>query len=503
MAPLEGYIQRMLWCLVHQKVIPAEAAHDPWAPAVDPADFDRIGVCVARLAEDARPMDFGHPPTIFGHSRGVGSNPPIPDMRFAVDRKTDASLTSHLLPRSPDLAKETLRRVRNDHDRFAIEGLPEELDGYLLQTYGLDMAASYGGIPLRNPWGKASGQLSLNRSSVEEAADAGLALVVLKTVIAQDAAAAREAMSAWAIKESQMALELIRGTESPETMAGLSPGSGAAGGKRSINTSNSCAAPARSAGNARSWWFRRLNTTFPCPGTKAGAPKSTRSRRGRSSMLISIGSGGVLPLPLEKDFSPTLAGSDRALSRESVLDWIRQVPGLIRAAVPTPDQVRVGLKLFNSLEDDGFQQQLLAEAVRGPDRADFLVYANRLFDPDRVFESKRGVAYGGPDLSCRNLRILSALRRAQQQGSLEGRTPLELSGTGDISSGRLAVEYALRGCTSFQIHTLFQLPASEYAMRSGTKVQKALHRLYFDPGEGFIVWSTPRGQAAGPRCQRR
>ena len=66
--------------------------------------------------------------------------------------------------------------------------------------------------------------------------------------------------------------------------------------------------------------------------------------------------------------------------------------------------------------------------------------------------------------------------------------PLEISATGDISSGRIAVEYALRGCTSFQIHTLFQLPATEFAMRVGSRVQRALHRLYFDPRDGFIVW---------------
>ena len=46
-APIDGYIQRMLWCLVHQGVIPAEAAHDPWGPPVDPADFDRIGAASA------------------------------------------------------------------------------------------------------------------------------------------------------------------------------------------------------------------------------------------------------------------------------------------------------------------------------------------------------------------------------------------------------------------------------------------------------------------------
>jgi 4-hydroxy-tetrahydrodipicolinate synthase len=49
LAPLDGYIQRMLWCLVHQRVIPAEAAHDPWGPPLAPAEFDRIGDCLERL----------------------------------------------------------------------------------------------------------------------------------------------------------------------------------------------------------------------------------------------------------------------------------------------------------------------------------------------------------------------------------------------------------------------------------------------------------------------
>ena len=51
LTPMEGYIQRMLWCLVHQRVIPVEAAHDPWGPQLDPAEFDRIGACVARVMQ--------------------------------------------------------------------------------------------------------------------------------------------------------------------------------------------------------------------------------------------------------------------------------------------------------------------------------------------------------------------------------------------------------------------------------------------------------------------
>ena len=48
-APMEGYIQRMLWCLVHQGVIAAEAAYDPWGPPLEPEEFERIGACVERV----------------------------------------------------------------------------------------------------------------------------------------------------------------------------------------------------------------------------------------------------------------------------------------------------------------------------------------------------------------------------------------------------------------------------------------------------------------------
>jgi 4-hydroxy-tetrahydrodipicolinate synthase len=58
-APMEGYIQRMLWCLVHQGVIPRDAAHDPWGPELDPAEFDRIGACLERLDRDAEPSTGG------------------------------------------------------------------------------------------------------------------------------------------------------------------------------------------------------------------------------------------------------------------------------------------------------------------------------------------------------------------------------------------------------------------------------------------------------------
>jgi 4-hydroxy-tetrahydrodipicolinate synthase len=49
LSPMEGYIQRMLWCLVHEGVISADAAFDPWGPSLEPGEFERLGRCVARL----------------------------------------------------------------------------------------------------------------------------------------------------------------------------------------------------------------------------------------------------------------------------------------------------------------------------------------------------------------------------------------------------------------------------------------------------------------------
>jgi 4-hydroxy-tetrahydrodipicolinate synthase len=49
--PMEGYIRRMLWCLVHQGVIGAEAAHDPWGPPLGNAEFAQIRTFLERIGQ--------------------------------------------------------------------------------------------------------------------------------------------------------------------------------------------------------------------------------------------------------------------------------------------------------------------------------------------------------------------------------------------------------------------------------------------------------------------
>jgi 4-hydroxy-tetrahydrodipicolinate synthase len=49
--PMEGYIRRMLWTLVHLGVIGLESAHDPWGPELPEYEFIRIRETLKSLGE--------------------------------------------------------------------------------------------------------------------------------------------------------------------------------------------------------------------------------------------------------------------------------------------------------------------------------------------------------------------------------------------------------------------------------------------------------------------
>jgi hypothetical protein len=200
---------------------------------------------------------------------------------------------------------------------------------------------------------------------------------------------------------------------------------------------------------------------------RLGEPFRAAEYRYTTERLASAWGGGALPL--EKDFSPTLAGDELADEQEQILRWLREVPGQVRQGAGSAP-VRLALKLMNARFDDEFQTSML-DAARS---ADALVVFNRLWDP------ALGVAYGGHDLSDRNLRVLDA---ARERGML---LPA-LTGTGNVSSGRMILKYARAGCESVQLHTFFQLPLSEYPAAEGSRPQRALHALLFHPEDGLIA----------------
>ncbi|HZI47959.1 MAG TPA: hypothetical protein VFD75_09170, partial [Pyrinomonadaceae bacterium] len=59
------------------------------------------------------------------------------------------------------------RSLVADYERFA-DGLPQSPEDYIRESYNLNVSSEYGGLPVKNPFGKGSGQLSLNVSQVKQ-----------------------------------------------------------------------------------------------------------------------------------------------------------------------------------------------------------------------------------------------------------------------------------------------------------------------------------------------
>ncbi|HEY6784128.1 MAG TPA: hypothetical protein VI159_04210 [Gemmatimonadales bacterium] len=343
-------------------------------------------------------------------------------------------------------------QLERDFERFGRD-LPRDFPAHVRERYHIDLSARYLGFPLPHPIGKGSGQLSLHESQLETDHQAGLAFVVLKTVIAQDASGA-QTMKAWATHETKMEVERRRSGD----REGWTVTWKGRGWDRSFDDYLALVRVARD--------LTRSGEIVAVPSVKYHLPvldEAFRDEEYRFTTGALARQWGTAPLPLEKDFSPTLAGDSRSDEREAILRWLAEVPARIRAA----GDVRLGVKLMNARFDDDFQRQM----VEGTKGADALIVFNRLFD------SEKQVAFGGWELSDRNLRVLTP-----------GISPgLPRTGTGNVCSGRMIAEYALRGCESVQLHTAFQLPLTAYPSTDGSRTQRVLHQMIFDPKDGLIA----------------
>jgi hypothetical protein len=350
-------------------------------------------------------------------------------------------------------------QLERDFERFK-SGLPRDFSQHVRETYRIDLTARYLGETIPHPIGKGSGQLSLKQEQLETDADAGLAFVVLKTVIAEDEHGS-QAMAAWAIHETRMTVEPLQGRNGKNGWTVTWKGRG---WDRSLEEYLDLVRTGRE--------LTRANRLLVVPSVKYHLPATGEAFRdaeyAHTTRRIAE-AWGEGPLLLEKDFSPTLSGDQLADEPERILRWVAEVPDHIRWSAPLG--ARIGLKLMNTRFDDAFQLRMLTTAARSG--ADCLIVFNRLFDPERK------VAYGGWDLSDRNLRVLAL--------AAEQKLTIPLTGTGNVSSGRILLEYARLGCESVQLHTFFQLPLTEYGGAGGSRTSRALHMLVFHPQDGVIA----------------
>ena len=255
-------------------------------------------------------------------------------------------------------------QLERDFERFKRE-LPRDFPAYVRNAYRIDLGARYLGYSIPHPVGKGSGQLSLNQDQLETDLSAGLAFVVLKTVIAEDSAG-RQAMAAWAIHETRMRVERR------DSLAGRDGWTVTWKGRGWDRSLEEYLKLVRAAAE-----LTRSGAMVVVPSVKYHLPRlgeEFRQSEYSNTTKLLAEAWGEEPLPLEKDFSPTLAGDELADEQEQILRWLREVPDQVRRSVATP--VKLALKLMNARFDDEFQLQML----RAAGGADTLIVFNRLWD---------------------------------------------------------------------------------------------------------------------------
>ncbi len=378
------------------------------------------------------------------------------------------------LPATPSLSPSQRARVEATFERTRHHP-PSDLADIIREDLGVDLATEYGGVPIPHPFGKASGQLSCTMPQVEEDLRSGIAFVVLKTVIAE-ASSGERSMESWTVRDTKMQVEQRSGRTGREGWTVTWTGRGWHGTLADYLTFFEGAQ--RLAAESDVPIVPSVKYHLPA----ADEPFRVEEYEHTTTQLLGVwdraGCDGAMLL--EKDFSPTLAGDPRSAELDAVLRWLEEVPTLVDSSAP--GRVRLGVKVMNATADDDFQVAMLETLTRvaTPPPA-YLVVFNRLFD------AGSRVAYGGWDLSDRNLRVLDL---ARQRGV---RLPA-LSATGNICSGRVMLQYAMRGCENGQVHTFFQVPRGEYTARGGSRTSCALHTLLLHPTEGLVPWLCHLGE---------
>lgn len=397
----------------------------------------------------------------------------LKSLEICNPKRSDLVEKIYLLNDEPKVELKTKEKIISDYEKIQYEDMG--LESYILEKYNLDVSGKYGGLTIKNPFGKASGQLSSNISQIKTDAIDGLGFVVIKTVISQDENAG-SSMEAWKVNAPKMIVEEIISERGEKGYTVTWKGRGWDKSfedylklvSESFDIYKETQVPVIP------------SVQYHLPSKEEGFKEAEYQYTTRSLEKVWKDSAVDLPFIIEQDFSATLSSLKN--SKVEILRWLKEVPGLINKYIDTDNKI-IGVKLFNPSFDDDFQVQMVKTLNESSsDIVDVITCFNRLFDFNKEFEGKKGIAYGGYDLSDRNLRVLSKFIDEYKNKEF-----IPISATGNINSGKMMVEYALRGATSGQIHTYFQIPSKNYRLKEGSRTKKALHELMFNPVNGLVV----------------
>ncbi|NLX62995.1 MAG: hypothetical protein GXZ06_10955, partial [Tissierellia bacterium] len=255
------------------------------------------------------------------------------------------------------------------------------LENYILEKYNLDVTGKYGPLAVKNPFGKASGQLSCKISQIKADAEAGLGFVVIKTVISQDENS-KSLMEDWKIRFPKMVVEEIVSKRGEKGYTVTWKGKGWDKDfedylelvNQSFNVYKETNMPVIP------------SVQYHLPNGEEDFKESEYEFTTKSLEEIWKRASVDLPFIIEQDFSATL--TELKSTKEEIARWLREVPKLIDKYMDTDNKL-IGVKLFNPQYDDDFQVEML-KILNEENGAivDSITCFNRLFDFDKEFEGK-------------------------------------------------------------------------------------------------------------------
>ncbi len=346
-----------------------------------------------------------------------------------------------------------------------------ELNQRIRERFGVDLSGSYAGISLEHPFGKAAGQLSMTPGHVSSDRKNGLSFTVLKSAVGVTEGG-EIGIGDWEKAAPKMVLEKRTAMDGRDGWTVTWKGRGWIKGF-----------------DAYVDFYRdslEQNPGYPAiPSLMVDITDPARADEQASyciGRLIDVHKAisSDQEFLIEMDVSPTttlLPGSETA---DVFAEWMRNSTASFNNALAGYGKFIV--KIPNTGRGVDFQMSLVRSSIeKGSDKLAGLLIGNRLFDKEAVFEGQIGIAYGGWDLSNANLETLDRM-------IAEG-IKIPLIGTGNICSGKMMAEYAIRGCLSGEMHTFFQLPPTAYRAPkgSGGRTSRALRELIYHPDDGLVA----------------
>lgn len=321
--------------------------------------------------------------------------------------------------------------LRDVHAEYRSKPLDRGVMQAVLDRFGLDLTAAYFDQPMANPIVVASGQKSLANRHLDECAAAGWGGTVLKTFIGED----RDghcSMVEWR-KPPYTPTRIHFESDDAQQERGIVVWTGRGATQDWTEYQRFAAHGLEVAGQTGLVVIASMKANFPRPGEAWLEDEWTFT----TQQLLNLGYR-----LFEIDFSPTLGASDRAAAPDTVLDWYRTSPALMRrAAREIGREIVIYSKIMNLEFGFEFQQAMIQAAIEGG--CDGVVIANRFFRPDLK------AAYGGPQLKERNLRLIRQVRQDDLR-LLNGR-PLPIVATGGVYTGRDALQYLLLGADCVEL----------------------------------------------------